>query len=84
MPTVVQTAHTLNSLNGGSSSSGVFVYKQLSPNINWNIIHNLGYFPSVTIVSSGGNIVIGDVKYMDNNRVIVSFTAAFSGKAYFS
>ena len=39
-------------------------------------------FPAVTIVDSAENQVIGDVEYIDQNRVMITFTGAFKGKAY--
>jgi len=46
------------------------------------ITHNLSKFPSVTVVDSGNNIVIGDITYNDLNTLTINFTASFSGKAY--
>lgn len=48
----------------------------------WVIAHNLEKFPSITIVDSSGNVVIGDIKYIDNLTIQVSFSGAFSGRAY--
>jgi hypothetical protein len=53
-----------------------------SPSQEWDIIHNLEKYPSVTVVNSAGVWVIGEVEYKDNNRLIVSFSSEFSGRAY--
>ena len=53
----------------------------VSSNI-WKINHNLGRYPSVTVVDSAGTEVIGDVQYIDTNNIIIEFTSEFSGKAY--
>lgn len=58
------------------------VIKQLSPSSVWTIAHTLNKFPSVTVVDSGGNVVIGDITYVDMNTIIINFTTAFSGKVY--
>ena len=50
----------------------------------WNINHNLNKFPSVTVIDSGNNIVEGETNYTDLNNVILTFSGAFSGKAYFN
>jgi hypothetical protein len=42
----------------------------------------LACFPSVEVVDSAGTLVIGDISYIDNNSLTVSFVAAFGGKAY--
>lgn len=62
--------------------SDSYVHTQVAANISWTIIHNLGKWPSVTIVDDGNNLVYGDVQYISNNELKVSFTGAFSGKAY--
>lgn len=48
----------------------------------WNIAHGLNKYPSVSIVDSSGNIVIGDTNYVDVNNVTLTFAGAFAGKAY--
>lgn len=58
------------------------VYTQASPSSEWIITHPLGGRPSVTIVDSAGTVVIGEVLYVSDTEVRVSFTAAFSGFAY--
>lgn len=59
-----------------------FEYSQLTPAKAWSIEHNMEKMPTVTIVDSAGNKVIGETKYIDKNNVILSFSAAFSGKVY--
>lgn len=48
----------------------------------WNVNHNLSCRPSVTIVDSAGTVVIGDIEYLDDNNVRLTFAAAFGGEAY--
>lgn len=59
-----------------------YIHTQSSASAVWEIQHNLDKYPSVTIVDSGNNVVIGEVVYIDKNNVRVTFNAAFSGKAY--
>jgi len=59
-----------------------FVFTQSIPSISWNITHNLDKFCSVTVVSDSNQIMIGDVTYTNLNSLIITFSAAFSGKAY--
>ena len=70
----------LASLGGGTSST--FVFEQITPLNTWLINHNLGKYPSVMIVDSSGNQVIGDVTYLSNNQIRVNFSAGFSGKVF--
>lgn len=62
--------------------SETFIHNQIFSQNEWEVGHNLNKFPSVTIVDSGNNIVIGNVEYIDKNNVIIRFSSEFSGKAY--
>ena len=59
-----------------------FVFTQNAPATTWTITHNLNKFPSVSVVDSANEIVYGEVIYTNTNSLTVTFTAAFSGKAY--
>lgn len=48
----------------------------------WSIQHNLGKYPSITVVDSAGSEVVGDVNHTSTNSVEITFMSAFSGKAY--
>lgn len=61
-----------------------YVYTQAVADSVWEVQHNLNKYPSITIVDSADNVVIGDVVYIDMNNVIITFAASFSGKAYFN
>ena len=67
---------------GGVSLDANFVYTQTSPSAVWTINHNLSKYPSVTIVDSADNMVIGEVFYNSLNQVTLTFAGAFSGKAF--
>lgn len=59
-----------------------YEHNQTSASSLWNISHNLGKFPSVTVVDSGNSVVVGEVEHVTNNTLRISFRASFSGKAY--
>ena len=61
-----------------------YAHTQTTPAISWTILHNLVKFPSVTIVDTNNDEVIGDIKYVDENTVVLTFSIAFSGKAFFN
>ncbi|MBL6465410.1 MAG: hypothetical protein JNG49_03250 [Peptostreptococcus stomatis] len=56
-------------------------HDQINASNNWQIKHNLRKIPSVTIIDSGGNEVIGDVKHLSENELVINFTYEFSGSA---
>ena len=66
------------------SSQGVptFVFDQGVPATVWNIQHNLGKFPSVSVINNNNVVINGEVTYIDNNNVQLNFSAGFTGKAY--
>ena len=66
------------------SNQGVptFVYPQVVPAKIWEIPHNLGKFPSITVIDTGNTVVQGEYTYINNNSVTLEFSAAFGGKAY--
>ena len=59
-----------------------YTHSQSSAASTWSITHSLGKFPSVTVIDSSNNVVLGKVTYTNNNALTVNFTAAFSGTAY--
>ena len=59
-----------------------FVYIQAVSSDVWEIKHNLNKYPAVTVVDSGNSVVIGEIVYIDKNNIRITFTSAFSGKAY--
>ena len=58
------------------------VYQQMTPSAQWDIAHDLGKYPSVMVVDSAGSLVIGNVRYLDENSVRLTFAAPFAGAAY--
>lgn len=62
--------------------SGTFIYEQAESNMTWDIHHNLNKKPSITVVDEFDRVIEGDREYVDDNHVIISFNAAFKGKAY--
>ena len=67
-------------------SSGVgdknFVFTQASASATWTVQHNLNKFPSCTMVLSTGQQGYGDVTFIDENNLTITFASAESGKAY--
>ena len=72
-----QTSQTLNIIEDKN-----FVFSQNVASDLWYVVHDLSKYPSVTVVDSGMNVVIGEVTYIDENTLQIKFTVPFSGKAY--
>lgn len=59
-----------------------YTHSQASPSASWTITHNLRCKPSVTVVDSGGHVQIGDILYVSDNQIIITFAIAFGGYAF--
>ena len=70
---------------GATGAAGVshatFIYNQNVPASVWDITHNLAAYPSVAVIDSTGGLVFGEINYVSNNRIIMTFSGAFSGQA---
>lgn len=67
---------------GGGSGDLNFTFVQNAAASTWTIVHNLGKFPSVTVIDSASTPVIGTVHYVNDASLTITFSAAFSGTAY--
>ena len=65
-----------------SQGAPTFIFTQGVPATVWNVNHNLGKFPSVSVVNNNNVLMYGDTTYVDKNNLIINFSAGFSGKAY--
>lgn len=63
-------------------SHSTYVHSQQVASSTWIITHNLDCFPPAQVVDSAGNEVIGDIDYINNNQIVLTFTSAFAGVAY--
>lgn len=59
-----------------------FAFVQNVASDEWIIDHYLDKNPSVTVVDSGGTVIIGTVNYLNQSRLQINFSAPFSGTAY--
>jgi hypothetical protein len=56
---------------------------QTLPSTEWIIDHGLNY-PTVTVVDTAGDIIVPEIQYTSAAQVILTFSAAVAGEAYFS
>lgn len=59
-----------------------YVHDQQVASSTWVVVHNMGKKPSVSIVDTADDEVIGSVTYNSNNQLTISFSSPTSGKAY--
>ena len=73
------------SFQGTTSSGGAdasYIHNQDTANTIWDITHPLGKKPSVTCFNQIDIQMEGQIQYITNNRLIVSFNNSCAGKAY--
>ena len=61
-----------------------YIHTQGVASATWIINHNLGFYPNLTVQDSAGTIYEGEITYTNSNSLTVTFSSAFSGKAYLS
>lgn len=59
-----------------------YVHDQIMSSNQWVVSHNLGKYPSVSVVDTAGSTVVGEVYYVSINELIITFNAKFSGKVF--
>jgi hypothetical protein len=75
-------------IGDGSQLTNIVAYQdtyyhdQGLPSATWVIEHNLGKKPGVAAVDTSGKEVIGNIDYISNNKIQITFNAPFSGQAY--
>jgi hypothetical protein len=59
-------------------------HTQNTPLTIWTVVHNLGFYPNVTVFNSAGDQVEGSATHNDTNSLTITFSTALSGKAHLS
>jgi len=69
-------------VDADSAGDKNYVHPQDQASAIWIVQHNLNKFPSCTMVLSTGQQGYGDVTFIDENNLTITFAGAESGKAY--
>ena len=72
--------YTLSLFGGGFDKH--YIHTQNNSSATWNVQHNLGKRPAVSITVSGGKQGFADVVYTDENSLTLNFSVAKSGYTY--
>ena len=62
-------------------TSDTYIHDNTSNN-QWIINHNLGKYPSVTVISNSGGEIFGELTFTDTNTIQLNFSEAVEGNAY--
>lgn len=68
----------------GPPGGGTYMHTQTTPAAVWTAAHNLGRYPSVSIVDHLGNLMLADVRFVDADTVQIAHAAPTIGKVYFN
>ena len=79
---VLQVHVGLRGLAGANGST--YEHTQSIASTGWTVPHNLNRHPSITTTDHLGNVIYGDVSYVDANIVQITHGSALTGFAYFS
>lgn len=81
--TRLATAEAVIASGGGGGGGGLsYVHTQALPSSSWSINHALATKPAVTVVAVGGQELIAEVHYPDDNTTVIVFGAPYAGTAY--
>ena len=79
---VAITPYTLKQTIAEITGQTTYVHEQNIAEKTWIINHGMNKNPSITIVDSADNVVIGEEEYIDENNLVIKFKNSFKGKAY--
>ena len=65
-------------------AGSTYEHNQIAVASTWNIQHDLGFNPNVSVVDSAGSSIESDVWYDSINTLHLVFSVGISGKAYLS
>jgi hypothetical protein len=66
---------------GPPGSGSAYVHTQATASAVWTVNHNLGYYPSVAVVSPGGLEIIAETEHVSVNQLRVKLATALTGQA---
>lgn len=58
-----------------------YVHQQDEPSDLWRICHGFSRKPQVQVLSPEGEVVLADVRHLDNDCLTISFASPYSGSA---
>lgn len=76
----IRTWNQLPYLFGGQAGAS-YVHVQFTPSTVWTMAHNLGFKPSIQLLNSGSQEIVGDVLHLSANVATATFNQPISGFA---
>jgi|SRR5215472_6889050 len=70
---------------GGPPVDVAYTHSQNIASATWTIVHNLSFYPNVSVVDSAGTQIFpGSITYPTPTTITITFTLAMGGFAYLS
>jgi hypothetical protein len=65
---------------------GLVSYRHIqnAPLATWTIVHNLNFYPNVTVFNTANDQVEGNVTHTNDTTLTITFSSATAGKAHLS
>ncbi len=76
-----QTISVGSNTSNAAPVSDTLVFTQTVPSVQWLITHPPG-FPSVTLLNTAGQQILGEVDYISNVLIFVNFNQPVAGNAF--
>ena len=81
--TIETRSVSFEDLKKSIASNFTFIFTQGVAASVWDITHDMNKFPSVEVVDTGENSILGfQINYVNSNRLTLTFITPFAGKAY--
>lgn len=71
-------------LDDGTSIQVAYHHTQGLSSDTWEVEHNLGFYPNITVMDSAGSLVEGELQHLSKYRLRVTYSAPISGQAFLS
>ncbi|EZP56411.1 hypothetical protein [Delftia sp. RIT313] len=66
----------------GGGAGATYTHIQSAAAAVWTVAHNLGRYPSITVVDNLGGQLYPDVRYVDADIVQITHSVPLTGRAY--
>ena len=74
--------HAVAKIEVAATQGQTYRHVQAVAALTWQVEHGLHKTPSVTVIDSAGNVVLGDVQHTTDTHCVLNFSAPFAGEAH--
>jgi hypothetical protein len=66
---------------GAGSGASYYEHQQPSPAATWQVTHNLGRHPNISVILGDGRVAAADVQHASGNLAVITFPSTYAGTA---